>query len=246
MRRGFKCKREVLETLKQSYDEIVIEKYQGNFLEALKKFDVLAEDSLRSILRKYYSNQRSRDQAWKTCKGSLYEYAVFRYIQNIIESNESLKNKISVIMGDEALVSYKEQIVIKNWCDIFPDVDILLVEKENNLVVAILSCKTSLRERLTETAFWKRELEKTRDMKEIKLVFITTDKDNELRTETNRYILLHVVDYTFITNPEKYNELINSYKKKYGDRGDFDQLLAKIKFIDEMEDFIKHLLDNAT
>ena len=55
-----------------------------------------------------------------------------------------------------------------------------------------------------------------------------------------------MVDYTFITNPEKYNELINSYRKKYGDRGDFDQLLAKIKFIDEMEDFIKHLLDNAT
>jgi len=63
MRRGFKCKREVLETLKQSYDNIVMEKYQGNFLEALKKFDILAEDSLRSILRKYYPNQRSRDQA---------------------------------------------------------------------------------------------------------------------------------------------------------------------------------------
>jgi len=88
----------------------------------------------------------------------------------------------------------------KGWTD----VDILIIEKYTNSVIAILLYKTSLRERLTETAFWKRELEKTRDMREIKLIFVTTDKDNELRTETNRYILLHVIDYTFITDPKKY------------------------------------------
>ncbi len=203
MRRGFKCKKEVLENLKRNYDQIVVNRYNQSFLEALKNFDSIAENNLRSILREYYSNQRSRDQAWRTCKGSLYEYAVFRYIQNIIKNNEMLKDKIMVIMGDEALISHKDQIVIRNWCDIFPDVDILVIEKETNLVIAILSCKTSLRERLTETAFWKRELEKTRDMTDTKLVFVTTDKDNELRIETNRYILLHVVDYTFITRSQQ-------------------------------------------
>ena len=192
---------------------------------------------------KYYQNQRSRDQAWKTCKGSLYEYAVFKYIQNIVENDKILKNKIIVMMGDEALILHKDQIVIKNWCDIFPDVDILIIEKQTNSVIAILSCKTSLRERLTETAFWKRELEKTRDMTEIKLVFVTTDKDNELRTETNRYILLHVVDYTFITAPEKYDKLIKAYEKKYGNRDDFQELLRRIKFIDEIKDFMHHLLN---
>jgi len=243
MRRGFKCKKEVLEALKQGYDSIVRNRFPGNFLDALKNFDLLAENSLRSILIRYYPNQRSRDQAWKTCKGSLYEYAVFRYIQNIVENDDILKDKIIVMMGDEALISHKNQIVIRNWCDIFPDVDILIVDKQTNLVMAILSCKTSLRERLTETAFWKRELEKTRDMTEIKLVFVTMDKDNELRTETNRYILLHVVDYTFITDPEKYDELIEAYEKKYGNRDDFQELLRRVKFIDEIEDFMHHLLN---
>lgn len=78
-------------------------------------------------------------------------------------------------------------------------------------------------------------------MTNIKLVFVTTDKDNELRTETNRYILLHVVDYTFITDPNKYYELINAYERKYGSREDFNQLLMRVKFIDEIEDFM-HLL----
>ena len=79
-------------------------------------------------------------------------------------------------------------------------------------------------------------------MSNIKLVFITTDRDNELRTETNRYIILHVVDYTFITDPNKYRELINAYEKKYGDREDFNQLLMRVKFIDEIENLIHQLL----
>ena len=242
MRRGFKCKKDVLKELQKGYDEIVVMQYHGDFLEALKNFDLLAENSLRGILIGYYPNQRSRDQAWKTCKGSLYEYAVFRYIQSLIENDNQLKEKIMILMGDEALISYGEQVVIRNWNDIFPDVDMLIVDRETGSVIAILSCKTSLRERLTETAFWKRELERTRDMSDIKLVFITTDKDSELKTETNRYILLHVIDYTFITDPNKYHELVESYRRKYGMRDDFDELLMRVKPIDEMEDFINHLI----
>jgi len=241
VRRGFKCKKDILEKLKQEYDNLVKKDYQRNFLKALKNFDDIAENNLRDGLKEYYLNERSRDQAWKTCKGSLYEYAIFRYIQDIINDGAELKTKIEVIMGDEALSSYGEQITIRNWSVIFPDVDILLVERENDRVVAILSCKTSLRERLTETAFWKRELEKMKNMRDIKLIFVTTDKDNELRTETNRYILLHVVDYTFITNPQKYEELITAYQNKYGDRKDFNTLLNKIKPIDEMRRFLEHL-----
>jgi len=243
IRKGFKCKKEILEKLKECYNSIVRNKFRGSFLDALKNFDSLAEKELRKILINYYSNQRSQDQAWKTCKGSLYEYAVFKYIQNVVEKDKKLKNKIIAIMGEEALNAYKDQIVIKNWCDIFPDVDILVIEKQTNSVIAILSCKPSLRERLTETAFWKRELEKKRSTKKIKLVFITTDKDNELRTETNRYVLLHVVDHTFITDPKKYNELIEAYKKKYGDRDDFYKLLIKIEFIDKIKGFIELLLN---
>ncbi len=240
-RRGFKCKREVLEALKQDYDNVVRDEFGGNFLKALEIFDSLVEDNLRDILMEYYVNQRSRDQAWRTCKGSLYEYAIFRYIQSIIGNNE-LKDKVMVVMGDEASASHKEQVVIRNWHDIFPDADILIIEKKTNLVKAILSCKTSLRERLTETAFWKRELERTKGIAEIKIVFVTTDKDNELKMETNRYILLHVIDYTFITDPVKYEALIESYRRKYGNRNDFHELLERIKFIDRIEELIYSLL----
>ncbi len=246
MRRGFKCRKDVLLRLKQAYENIVKNIYLGDFLEALKNFDEVSEKQLRDILSSYYPNERSRNQAWKTCKGSLYEYAVFRYVQHVIEDDANLKDKIRVEMGDDVIDYHKDQVVIKNWSDIFPDVDILLVSKETKHVLAIISCKTSLRERLTETAFWKRELEQTKGMKEMKLVFVTTDKDNELKTETNRYILLHVVDYTFITNPEKYDELIRVYKKKYGHRPDFRELINKVKQIDKMKEFLYTLIKSHT
>lgn len=242
MRRGFKCRKNVLEKLKQEYDNIVFKVYKENPAVALENFEKIAENDLRKLLSKYYSNERSLNQAWKTCKGSLYEYAVFRHIQKVIDEDEYLKNKIKIMMGDDAIEAHKEEIVIRNWSDIFPDVDLLLIEKETNKILAILSCKTSLRERLTETAFWKREMEKTRGKEGIKLVFITTDKDRELRTDTNRYILLHVVDYTFITDPERYAELIEAYRKKYGKKEDFEDFIGKIKPVDAIKQFIYTLL----
>jgi len=245
MRRGFRCKETVLVALKKGYEEIVNKEFEEDYLKALNNFDRISETRLRDILKNFYPSQRSRDQAWKTCKGSLYEYAVFKYIQQVIVSDERLKRNFSVLMGETALHQHKNQIVIKNWTEIFPDVDILILQKTGSLsgiVKVIISCKTSLRERLTETAFWKRELEKVHGGRDIKLVFVTTDKDNELQIDTNRYILLHVMDCTFVTNSQKYEELMQAYKRKYGNRPDFNELTRKVRFIGEFKQFLSEII----
>lgn len=72
-------------------------------------------------------------------------------------------------------------------------------------------------------------------------MFITTDKDNELKIDTNRYILLHVVDCTFVTDPQKYDELIRSYREKYENKKDFQKLISKIKIITEIGNFLRAL-----
>jgi len=236
MRRGFKPKEEVLALLKDKYDEIVSKVYNGNYLDAVQNFDELAENKLRATLQLFYNKPRSRDQAWRTCKGSLYEYAVFKVLNQKLTEDPVLNRKFMAVMGDEALFRYKEQVAIKNWSEILPDADILIVEK--SFVKAIISCKTSLRERLTETAFWKRELEKSYNTKHIKLVFVTTDKDDELRIDANRYILLHVIDCTFVTHPQKYKQLIEVYKEKYGNKQDFTRLISKVKSITDIKDFL--------
>jgi len=231
----------IREILEQKYMEIVESEYGGDYLEALQNFESISEGRLRSILKQYYDNQRSRDQAWKNFKGKLYEFAVFKFLKQVIQKNKEWNTKLSIVLGDN-LKQYRDQIAIKNWSDIYPDVDILIVDKNKNLVRAIISCKTSLRERLTETAFWKRELDRNKRTRDIKIIFITIDKDNELRIDTNRYILLHVIDCTFVTDIRRYNELINYYKKKYGNREDFKMLFSKVKPITEFPSFLKSLL----
>ena len=241
MRRGIRCRREVINDLINEYDSIVSSQYSGDYLKAIQNFDNIAENNLRSILEKFYSNKTSRDQAWKSCKGELYEYAVFKYLKNTIEMDEELTSKYHVLRGSEGLIPYGDKITIRNWSVIYPDADILVIEKKTESVKVIISCKTSLRERLTETAFWKRELERNKSTRNIKVVFITTDKDNELKIDTNRYILLHVIDCTFVTDPLKYKNVIEYLKEKYSDKKDFKKLYAKLKFIEEFPYFLKQL-----
>ncbi|MEM0241354.1 MAG: BsaWI family type II restriction enzyme [Candidatus Nezhaarchaeales archaeon] len=240
MRRGYRCKEDALSYLINCYEDVVTKGFQGDYLEAVKCFESVSETKIRRDLNQFYKNFRSADQAWKTCKGVLYEYAVFKAIKQVID-NSQLRNSLQVVRGRE-VDTYRDQIVIRNWNDILPDVDLLIVDKNNQLVKAIASCKTSLRERLTETAFWKRELEKYVNTKNIKIMFITIDKDGELKNESNRYIILHVIDYVIITDPTRYESLIKSYRKKYGGRRDFNFLVEKIKRVDDMETLLSELV----
>lgn len=240
MKKGVKCRKDVFNSLVEAYDRIVIDVFKGDYISAIKSFDKVAEENIRNLMSKFYWNPKGADQAWKTCKGSLYEYAVLRCLEEAL-GRSPLGKRYSVIKGDVNWSKFKDQIAIRNWSEIYPDVDLLLVDRERNIVRAIISCKTSLRERLTETAFWKRELERSDEIKDVKVILVTTDKDDELKSETNRYITLHVLDRIFITDPNKYESLIKYYTERYGERNDFEALKTKIMLIDDFEKFLKTL-----
>ena len=206
-------------TLRQKYDNEVNAR-GDSYISALIKFDDIAENRVRGIL----GTGTSADQAWKSCKGTLYEYAVCKAIEEIFNKIPELSSRLDVIHGSMLSLNYKNQITIKNWAEILPDVDFAVIDKSNERVKAIISCKTSLRERLTETAFWKREIQN----RGIEYVFITTDKDDELRSDNNRYIVMHVLDYTIITDRIQLHKVINTWREKYRNKSDFNQLIMKI------------------
>jgi hypothetical protein len=225
--------------LKSLYDTYV-KQSNKNFLDAVEDFENIAEGYIRPIFSKMPSisdkNSRSIDQAWRNCKGALYEYAVCKALDEILTKNPNLASKIDIIHGSQINprdhAHIKEQLFLKNWEDIRPDVDFAIINKDckgGAKVVAVLSCKTSLRERLTETAFWSRELKS----KGIDVIFITTDKDREITKDFNRYIVIHVLDYTLITDPQRYKEIINELERNYAQQEDFSDKIKKIqKFSD--------------
>jgi len=232
-----KNKESICKIAEEIYEKIA--KEYGNYLNALKAFEQITEGVVRRAIEEIIKHgrdisQRSLDQAWKNCKGQLYEKAVYKALEEIIKSDEDLNNKFLVIRNPKEV--HKKQIAIHNWSEIYPDADILIVERASNRVKVVISCKTSLRERLTETAFWKRELEFS-NIRDVKIIFITTNKDNELEKEQNRYIVHHVLDGVVITDKQKYEELIKEYQVKYKGK-QLNELLSKIKFIDDF----RHLL----
>ena len=227
--------------LTREYDKLAINEFGEDYLQLLEQFENISEAKLRKLLRPFYSSGRSADQAWRNCKGKLYEYAVFKAVKFMIEKDEKLAKNIEVIKSDILSDNYKDQFVIKNWSEIYPDADIIVINRRTREVLAIISCKTSLRERFTETAFWKHELMKNQQTKNIRVLFVTTDKDNELRIDTNRYILQHIIDCTFITDPINYARLIDNFRRKYGHRKDFKELLNKVRRI---SDIIRYFEEN--
>ncbi len=62
-----------------------------------------------------------------------------------------------------------------------PDVDIVIYDPQNCKVLAAISSKVTLRERIAQTGYWKLKLFQDEATKHIKVYFITPDEDGTLK-----------------------------------------------------------------
>ena len=131
------------------------------------------------------------EQSWRAFKGKNFE----RLIQHIItESIEALGMK--VINGNQLersknlsleLSRVKRNLAIDygEFGLHLPDVDIVVYDPKNLQVIAVISSKVTLRERIAQTGYWKLKLLESETTKHIKVYFITPDEDGTL---TNTYL----------------------------------------------------------
>ena len=66
-----------------------------------------------------------------------------------------------------------------------PDVDIVVYNPKNCRVIALISSKVTLRERIAQTGYWKLKLLEDETTANIKVYFITPDEDGTL---TSKYL----------------------------------------------------------
>ncbi len=131
------------------------------------------------------------EQSWRAFKGKNFE----KLIQHIItESIEALGMK--VINGNRLergknlsleLSRVKRNLAIDygEFGLHLPDVDIVVYSPKDQRVVAVISSKVTLRERIAQTGYWKLKLLADRTTEHIKVYFITPDEDGTL---TDTYI----------------------------------------------------------
>ena len=156
--------------------------------EAYKAVSQLLQDAKERHKQDFLRDRPDGDheQSWRAFKGKNFE----KLIQHIITGSiEALGLK--VINGNQLertirlpndLRQVKKNLLIdfgEFGCHL-PDVDIIVYNPENLRVIALISSKVTLRERIAQTGYWKLKLLEQEDTEHIKVYFITPDEDGTL------------------------------------------------------------------
>lgn len=127
----------------------------------------------------------NHDQSWRSFKGSnlekLIKYIVIDEVNSLglkIINGKSLdKTKLS-----SELDKVKRNLVINYG--IFgmhlPDADLVVYNPENYDDMIIISIKSSMRDRVAQTGYWKLKLKESKNTEHILVYFITLDEDRVL------------------------------------------------------------------
>ncbi len=179
---------------------------------------------------KHLPPRKNKSQSWNSVKGSTLEL-VIEYIlrKQLEEVNLELirvgtsHEKINIDFGD-----YGSHL---------PDVDLVVYQHSRDRILAILSIKTSLRERIAQTAYWRMKLHAQSNTKNIKVFLLTPNSDNDLRIrrkpKKNRAVVETDIDAIYIVNRPEF-ELANYL---------YPGVESRIRMIDELADDLAELAD---
>jgi type II restriction enzyme len=107
------------------------------------------------------------------------------------------------------------------------DVDIIIFDPSDSHILAVVSVKVTLRERIAQTGYWKLKLSNAPVTKDIKVYFITPDEDATLSikkpTKKGRAIVETDTDGSYIMSEANIDE--SDRVKK------FDRFIVDIKNI---------------
>jgi type II restriction enzyme len=180
-----------LEDLVEMYDD----KKRKFGTEAYKHISELLSEAKerhrRDFLRKPTPGG-DHEQSWRAFKGKNLEKLVTHIIEDevsgldlkIVDGNtldrtnaENLSKELSAVKHN-LLVDYGE------FGAHFPDLDIIIYEPQTSKVIAGISSKVTLRERIAQTGYWKIKLSKDEVTKHVRVFFITPDEDGTLTVRT--------------------------------------------------------------
>ena len=172
------------------------------------------------------------EQSWRAFKGKnlekLTEYIIKDEIQklnlsiingNILEHNKYSDNNELDLLKRNLAIDYGE------FGMHLPDVDIIIYEPNKSKIIAVLSVKVTLRERIAQTGYWKLKLMNSNITKDIKVFFITLDEDDIfskkpakkgraiVEVDTDGCYILTENEFEKSSKVKLFSEFINDLKK---------------------------------
>lgn len=160
--------------------------------------------------------QGDHEQSWRAFKGKnlekLVQYIITEEVEalglrvingNKLERTTKLSKELSRVKRNLA-IDYGEFGLH------LPDVDIIIYEPKNCKVLAAISSKVTLRERIAQTGYWKLKLLQDEATKHIRVYFITPDEDGTLTLKSpvkkGRAIVEVDLDGSYVLTEEEIEE----------------------------------------
>jgi len=141
--------------------------------------------------------KKDKHQSWRAVKGRGLEKVIEHILSRQLEAFDL--ELISIAEAQE-----KVKIDFGDYGKHLPDVDLLVYQVKRNRILAILSVKTSLRERATQTAYWRLKLQAQSNTKNIRIFLVTPNSDDDLRSNRkprkNRAVLETDIDGIYVVN----------------------------------------------
>jgi type II restriction enzyme len=157
----------------------ILEKYLSKYGRAeIHKYFFEVLDETKEIFQR--NNNDMNGQKWRNESGSMLEQLVIYFL------HEEIRKLGYDITTDDEINSSDYGILEKVWHKIIlkygkypvlPDSDIVIYNPNTAEVKAIISCKSSVRERFAQSLYWKVKLSTNERTKHIKMYFITVDKE---------------------------------------------------------------------
>lgn len=137
---------------------------------------------------KHPTPNKDHEQSWRAFKGKNLEKLVTHIIRDQIEAiglkvvDGNNLERTDVKNLPEELNRVKRNLLVDygEFGSHLPDVDIVIYNPKDCKVVAVISSKVTLRERIAQTGYWKIKLSQDNVTKHIKVFFVTPDEDKTL------------------------------------------------------------------
>lgn len=204
--------------------------------EAFKYISQILKEAKELHKRDWLKNptpNKDHEQSWRSFKGKNLEKLIMYIIQDQVESlglkivNGGTLERANGQNLSEELNRVKRNLLVDygEFGSHLPDVDIIIYEPETCKVIAVISSKVTLRERIAQTGYWKLKLSQDKVTKHIKVFFITPDEDKTLSirrpAKKGRAIVEIDTNGSYIMSEEEIEES-NKVKK-------FDKFIIDLK-----------------
>jgi type II restriction enzyme len=207
--------------------------YKTNAFKYISELLKEAKESHKKDWLKSPTPNKDHEQSWRAFKGKNLEKLVIHIIKDEVESlglkiieGNTLERTHSSNLPQE-LNRVKRNLLVDygEFGSHLPDVDIVIYDPKTCEIIAVISSKVTLRERIAQTGYWKIKLSQDKITKHIKVFFITPDEDKTLSikkpAKKGRAIVEVDTDGSYVMSEEEIEE---SNKVK-----NFDKFLIDLK-----------------